>query len=106
MWIFTKHGFYSAVQHTDKANVVLVRARFKGDLESLCKTYDITPEVKYTPAADYLYRMEFKKELWSEIVAKEAADIDYPNFKSEVHDGTERDTAYMGCWASLRRAQG
>jgi hypothetical protein len=38
-------------------------------------------------------------------VAQESDSIDYSNFKDEVHDGTQRDRAYMDCWAALRRFQ-
>ena len=106
MWLFTKHGFFSAVQHFENANLIHVRARFKGDLERLCEAYETTPEVEHTPGNDYPYRMNFRREDWAKIVAGEANAIDYENFKDAVHEGTSRDSAYMDCWAALRRRQG
>ena len=41
MWLFTKHGFFSAVQNWDDANLIHVRARFQGDLEKLCEEYGV-----------------------------------------------------------------
>ena len=109
MWIFCKHGYFSAVAHNAKPDTILLRARFKGDLERLRDRFPdfvgSETAVKATPDADYAYRMELPKSAWAEIVAAVANDIDYPNFKSRVHDGTVRDDAYMGCWAALRRAQ-
>ena len=37
MWVFTKTGFFSAVQNNQDSSLIHVRARFKGDLEKLCK---------------------------------------------------------------------
>lgn len=105
MWLFCKSGFYSAVQHYDNADVIHIRARFAGDLERLCEKHGLLPVVAETSGNDYPYRMDFSRADWCKIVAKEAEDIDYCNFKNEVHDSTPRDHAYMNCWASLRKFQ-
>ncbi len=102
MWLFCKSGFFSAVEHNSKPGVIHVRARFKGDLERLCERHGLKPLVETTPYNDYAYRMDFQRDVWAKIVSDEALDIDYPNFKNAVHDGTQRDFAYMGCWSSLR----
>ena len=105
MWLFCKSGFFSAVQHFEKPETIHVRARFPGDLERLCQVHGIEPEITETPMNDYRFRMDFPRETWSKIVAKEAEEIDYSNFKNAVHDGTSRDFAYMKCWSAMRSAQ-
>lgn len=105
MWLFCKSGFFSAVRHFEHADVIHVRARFAGDLEKLCRVHNVEPAVTVTPGNDYRYRMDFVREAWAKIVAAEAEEIDYTNFKAAVHDGTKRDSAYMGAWASMRRGQ-
>ncbi len=105
MWLFCKHGFFSAVQNFNDSNLIHVRARFKGDLERLCKTYDVEPKVVGIPNTDYPFRMDFERAKWAEIVRSEAESIDYENFKNAVHDGTLRDSAYMGVWNVMRRFQ-
>ena len=105
MWIFTKGGFLSAVRHTGKPGKLLVRARFAGDLERFCEAHGIDAEVAETPEHDYRFRAEIPCEAFAEAIKAEALAIDYPNFKSAVHDGTERDAAYMGCWSAMRRGQ-
>ena len=99
MWIFCKLGFFSAVQHRDKPDTLLVRGRFEGDLER-SKVWENT-------TADYFYRMEMPKHVFTKAVAEIANKIDYGNFKDSVHEGygSPRDTAYMGCWAELRHGQ-
>ena len=65
MWLYSKHGFFSAAQHFDDANVIHARTQFKGDLERLCKAYGLEPHVEYTPDGDYSYRMNFPREVWA-----------------------------------------
>jgi hypothetical protein len=103
MWLFCKHGFFSAVQHKDKSGRVLVRARFSGDLEKLFKVHGVTAKILKTPDADYLFRTELDKSEWARIVKEEAEAIDYCNFKNAVHDGSPRDSAYMDTWLALRK---
>ena len=105
MWLFTKQGFFSAVQNWNDANLIHVRARFQGDLERLCEKYGVTPKVESLPNTDYPYRMDFDRKTWSEIVRSEAEAIDYENFKDAAHDGTDRDFAYMDVWAAMRSYQ-
>ena len=103
MWLFTKHGFFSAVQNYNHSNLIHVRARFEGDLERLCKTYGVEPNVVETPKGDYPYRMDFPRKTWDEIVKAEAEAIDYTNFKNAVHDGTNRDDAYFEAYDALAK---
>lgn len=105
MWLFCQSGFFSAVRHFEHADVIHVRARFEGDLERLCEAHGVPPAVQVTPGNDYRYRMDFKRETWAKIVAAEALEIDYTNFKAAVHDGSARDTAYMAAWSAMRHGQ-
>jgi len=110
MWLFCKQGFYSAVQHRDNPEIILLRARFDGDLECLlehcgCENYKVF--IKETPDADYRFRVELPRAMWGDIVKQVADEIDYDNFKNSVHEGqgSARDAAYMGCWWELRKGQ-
>ena len=116
MWIFTKCGFFSAVRHNTDKTLIHVRARFKGDLERLVKfayghkelkTFlsPTRPRIVASPNADYAFRTDFPADDWGAILAALAVDIDYTNFKNAVHDGTERDSAYMRVWSDMRFAQ-
>lgn len=116
MWIFTKCGFFSAVRHNSDKTLMHVRARFKGDLERLMKfAYShkdlkpiispTRPRISATPNADYAYRMDLPVEDFAAILAAVAIDVNYTNFKSAVHDGTERDATYMRVWSTMRCAQ-
>ena len=82
-----------------------MRARFKGDLERFFKAHGIDAVVEETPDADYRFRATVPQTAFADAVKAEAEAVDYPNFKSAVHDGSARDAAYMGCWSATRRGQ-
>lgn len=37
MWIFTKDGFFSAVEHRDNSDLLMIRARCREDIERLAE---------------------------------------------------------------------
>lgn len=106
MWLFTKHGFFSAVQDNYcNEDEVMVRARSKADLEALCKALNIpATAIATTPQADYRQRLKLTKRQWSEYVAGAAQATNYPNFKDTVDDCPRHD-AYMKCWEALYQWQ-
>ena len=112
MWIFCKLGFFSAVQHRDKPDTLLIRGRFSGDLERLLSSLsaedrELCSPATTTPNADYRYRMEIPKCVFAKAIKEIAEEINYDNFKDSVHEGNRspRDLAYMGCWSELRTGQ-
>lgn len=105
MWLFCNAGFFSAVEHFEDSSLIHVRARFQGDLEKLCASHGVKPQIAETPNNDYRWRMDFKREDWARVVKEEAENIDYNNFKNAVHDGTPRDDAYIDVWTAMRDAQ-
>ncbi len=105
MWLFTKHGFFSAVENFNDKDLIHVRANFSGDLERLCDAYGVTPNVKRVPGSDYTFRMDFPRPVWGEIVKQEALGVDYCKFKPAVHDGTKRDDAYLKVFFTMYDAK-
>jgi len=101
MWIFTKHGFYSAVcarlgtgnpgQPVDPDRI-MVRARVRDHLEALQKRFpNLIGECEIQEYAEmvYAFRIFVDKPVWSQVLAGLAEETDYDNFKSEVarHQG-------------------
>jgi hypothetical protein len=101
MWIFTKHGFFSAGcarkgsgshgQPVDPDRI-MVRARIRGHLEALKKRFaDLLGEcdIQESSGTDYAYRLFVQKSAWMQVLAALAEETDYDNFKSEVarHQG-------------------
>ena len=101
MWIFTKHGFYSAVcarrgsgkqgQPVDPESI-MVRTRLRSHLTALQDRFPEfigACEIKEFVGTDYAFRLFVPKSVWKQVLAALAEETDYDNFKSEVarHQG-------------------
>lgn len=82
MWIFFNDGFVSAVQHEEKPDELLVRARRPEILRSLFPD----AELVVSGSTDYKYRVFVSRAAFGEVVAKKIAALDYPNFKASIED--------------------
>lgn len=108
MWICLTDAFFSIVEHYDNDENLVVRSRFKGDIE---KVFGLDKaEVQYTPQNDYCYRAVLTKDAVAEVMAIEVKGIDYPNFKNQAHKLSEtesdnrRVTAYHKVWQVMNDA--
>ena len=105
MWIYTKKAFLSIVKDknsTASRPTLLVRGRFKGDIESMF------PEAKVIEGAgtDYLYRAFMDRDtVVSRVRQYMAEELDYTNFKDAVENGRERQSVYGDVWLTMLRAQ-
>src|SRR5262249_22963272 len=122
MWIFTKHGFFSAVcarqgdgkhGHPVDRDRIMVRARLRNHLEGLKKRFPdpLTGcDIKESAGTDYAYRLFVSKSAWEQVVQGLAEETDYDNFKSEVkrHQGKD-GAAYVQSlhevWSVMNRLQ-
>ncbi|MDD4931635.1 MAG: hypothetical protein PHG66_05850 [Candidatus Colwellbacteria bacterium] len=102
MWVFTKEGFFSAVQHRNDPTKVVVRTRFADDLYKVFP--GLSNQIKYTPEADYPYRITLPKSTWALYLDTRAYDIDYTNFKASLTDDARHD-CYLKIWRVLRDEQ-
>jgi hypothetical protein len=101
MWLFTKHGFYSAVcarrgdgKHGQPVDPdrIMVRARIRGHLKALKNRFsDLLgqSEIQEFAGTDYAFRIFVDKPVWSQVLSGLAEETDYDNFKSAVarHQG-------------------
>jgi hypothetical protein len=92
MWLFTRYGFFSTVCDTKhgglNTNVIMIRARLESHLVALQNHFQELAEYKiegYRPGNDYNCRIYVPKEIWAKVMAKLTLEIDYGNFKNEVH---------------------
>ena len=122
MWIFTKHGFFSAVcarqgggQHGQPVDLdrIMVRARVRGHLEALRERFpDLLGvcQIRESAGTDYAYRLFVDKPTWSQVLAGLAEDTDYDNFKSEVarhpgRAGASYERSLHEIWLHMKRLQ-
>jgi hypothetical protein len=122
MWLFTKHGFYSAVcarqgdgrdgQPVDPDRI-MVRARVRKHLDALQERFagllgDC--EIQEFPGSDYAFRIFVDKPVWSQVLVGLNDELDYDNFKSEVarHQGTAGaayEHSLHEVWSVMHRLQ-
>jgi hypothetical protein len=105
MWLFTTDGFYSAVEDKNDSNLILVRTRWRRDLEALHQNMPEKYEIHDTPSADYPFRINMSKQKWQAYVTMAAEEIDYTNFKHEVlilDPDLERSSRYESVWMAMR----
>jgi len=122
MWIFTKHGFFSAVcarqgdgRHGQPVDLdrITVRAWVRGHLQTLKMRFpDLLGECEIQESAgtDYPYRLFVQKSAWTGVLAGLADETDYDNFKSQVarHQGgggASYEHALHEVWSVMRGLQ-
>jgi hypothetical protein len=94
MWVFTRSGLLSIVEHIPNPRYLQVRAR---------QSHHITDNFPgtvplYTPNADYHWRVVLLRDDVAEQLDRLVMDIDYPNFKDAAN--AELDDIYLRIWAT------
>jgi hypothetical protein len=122
MWLFTKHGFFSAVcarqgdgKHGQPVDPdrIMVRARVRGHLEALKKRFpDLLGqcEIQGFAGTDYSYRLFVQKPAWVQVLAGLAEETDYDDFMSGVarfqgRDGAAYEHSLQEVWSVMYRLQ-
>ena len=118
MWLMTKYGFFSIVSawktETDKTphpDLVMIRSRRREHLGNLQNRFEILKDcvITETPHTDYPYRIITGKAEIAPVISELLAEVDYCNFKSEVHKSLTDDAAYqaflMNVWSDGVRMQ-
>lgn len=106
MWLCTQLGFFSIVQKDGSHHV---RARLRKDLENLVSAADLAGvKIHESPRADYRWRILVHPPELAAIFGALARSIDYPNFKSRIHelpDQVDKLRGYGRLWGDLASLQ-
>jgi len=100
MWIMLSDCFLSFVNKDCGADELLVRARRAGDIEKCFPNAKVTRTTK----SDYLYRAVIPRMEIALAIGQRIDDIDYPNFKDSVQDGSLH-AAYVSVWHAMAGLQ-
>jgi hypothetical protein len=106
MWLFTKIGFYSIVQHHEDPNIFLIRARAEKDLINL-KNEVLSigrRKIHTSEDRDYFCRVFVDRTELYEIMSHLIALVNYTNFKNEVAkqlDQKDKMTSYHRVWSAM-----
>lgn len=102
MWICLNDAFFSIVESPQDKDVLVVRARFEGDIEKVFTSN--RNKVIVTPARDYRFRSFIDRDIVADVISNEVKRIDYGNFKDSVHNTIRKD-AYTRVWCDMYAAQ-
>lgn len=100
MWIFTSNTFVSIVEHFDDPDVLIVRGRFRGDVDRFLGARRETE----TPEADYRFRAHASRPEVERALQKAVRQIAYGNFKGSIRVQWRKAVA-MRVWSIVEAAQ-
>lgn len=100
MWVTLNDAFVSIVEHRDDKNLLIVRGRFKGDVDRFlgCRCEQETPNADYRFRA-VVARVDVARRMYAQVNA-----ISYPNFKDSIKAAFRRSLASR-VWAMYADAQ-
>ena len=101
MWIFTKKGFLSIVQHKSKEEYFQVKSREIDSLELLWPEHS----VEIIDWADYRFRITLKKDDVFPIIMKQIRDINYTSFKDTCSQNHDYHDALVKVWMIMYQFQ-
>jgi hypothetical protein len=106
MWIFTSNCFVSIVEDRACAERLIVRGRFKGDVERFLNPLPTGVRVTeiVTPTADYRFRATVLRSDVCAAMVRASYAVDYPNFKGSIK-AKFRERVAMAVWSILHREQ-
>ncbi|OPF61896.1 hypothetical protein [Hydrogenophaga sp. H7] len=100
MWIFLPKSFISVVQKPGDTDVLTVRARIKGDIESVFPQ----AKVEVNQGTDYKYRARVPREAVAQVLHDQVMNLSWSNFKGAVK-AKKRHDAYMNVWSAMYAVQ-
>jgi hypothetical protein len=107
MWLFTRVGFFSVVK-VRGGRALMVRARRRDDLAALVRFANLRAPIRFSPGADYRYRIFVSRKTWTRVAIRLARDVDYENFKGMIgrEVGYDREAIYHRIWATACDLEG
>lgn len=102
MWTFFSGGFISIVQHSEKPDTLLVRARDEGSLFSLVEATGAT--LRHTPSNDYPIRIEILRSAFTDWMSEQILQLDYGNYKQRMwSERPEFGVALHDVWVAMHQ---
>ncbi len=100
MWIFLPESFISVVQKPGDTDMLTVRARIKGDIESVFPQ----AKVEVNRGSDYKYRSRVPRQIVAQALHDQVMGLNWSNFKAAV-SARRRHDAYMKVWSAMHAVQ-
>lgn len=104
MWIASKLGFFSIVQHEKDKTLWKIRARVEQDLKNLIQAASLEGQkIISTTHTDYAHRIIIGEPEMLLVMGALFVSIDYPNFKGclDATDQRDKHGAYIRIWGIM-----
>ena len=105
MWIISKSGFVSLVQHRDDPTKIRARARKRKHLvETFGSDITDTDIIDFgSDANDYRWHVDVPRAVVMKVLSLAVSAIDYESHAKEAMAGEDREfyRALLGCWREL-----
>ena len=95
MWLCLNNSFVSAIEHRDKPEYLIVRARRYEHLANIFP--DRIDDIFTMTTSDYAWRIEVTKVDFAKLISNSIMNINYHNFKNSVDD-EELKNMYSQVW--------
>jgi hypothetical protein len=111
MWIATVSGFFSVVADTQRPGRMLIRARCRADIFNLYHAHQGLKSMEPPTSdemRDYRWRISIDRIDWIILAGRLAQEVDYPNFKSAVHEHANQSNKYgpyLQTWSTMKGVQ-
>jgi hypothetical protein len=111
MWMATVSGFFSVVTDTQRPGRMLIRARCRADIFNLYNAHQGLKSMEPPTSdemRDYRWRISIDRIDWIILAGRLAQEVDYPNFKSAVHqhpDQSNKNGPYLQTWSTMKGVQ-
>ena len=100
MWTFFSGGFISIVQHSERPDTLIVRARDEDSLLSLVEATGAT--LRHTPKNDYPIRLQVSRGALAAWVSGEISNLNYTNYKAHMGSARPEFADSLGIvWATM-----
>ena len=100
MWIFLPNSFISVAQKPGDTDMLTVRARIEGDIESVFPK----AEVEVNKGTDYKYRARVPRQEVADVLHHQVMNLNWSNFKGAVKSKKRHD-AYTNVWSAMHAVQ-
>ena len=101
MWIFTKHGFISIVQHNSMPGHFQVKSRVAAPLDYFWPNH----QIEVIEWADYRFRITIPKEEVVPILVRGLQGVSYTSFKNECEVDEDYHYALARTWSIMYNYQ-
>ncbi len=100
MWIFSRNGFVSLIQHPQKPGSLVVQTQTREEMEQVVRLLDGKHEIERSYDGSFRFSTIADKDAVAMLVAQLATKIDYSRFTQSVNFDFGTDPRFLLCMSA------